>query len=69
MDTTFETPAAPDEIQRRDDQQREHGGGHHPADHGGRDAFHDIGAGSVGPHDGQQAQDDGRRGHDFGPDS
>ena len=51
-------------------QQFENGGGNDSTDHGGGDAFHNVGAG-LGrgrPHDGQQAEKNGANGHDFRPD-
>ena len=60
----IQPPASPNQIQGRDNQERENRGGDHPADHGGGDALHDIGAGSVAPHDGQEPEDHGRGRHD-----
>ena len=40
-------PALPDHVNGGVDQQLEERGGHHAADHGGGDALHQVGAGSV----------------------
>ena len=54
-------------IDRWDHRQRQHGAGHHAADHGRCNAAHHFGAGTGAPQDGQQAGHDGDHRHHLGP--
>lgn len=65
----FDLPAVPQRVDRRDDCERENRRGDHAADDRGRDSFHYISAGSLGPQDREQAGDSGDYRHHLGPDS
>ncbi len=46
-------PPPPHQIDGRDHEQGQQGGGNHAAHHGGGDTAHDLGAGAVAEHDGE----------------
>ncbi len=47
-----QTAGLPDHVDRRIDQQLQHGGGDDAADHGGRDPLHQVGSGPLRDEDG-----------------
>src|SRR6516164_2566872 len=59
---------APEDVDGGVEEEFEDARGNDTANHRSGDAFHDIGAALVGwgPHDGEQAEEDGANGHDFG---
>src|ERR1700732_45127 len=56
---------SPNFVDGRVNKQFENEGSEDAADHGCGNAFHDVGTGSCGPHDGEQSDAGGGKGHEL----